>query len=74
MLSNVWQVQIVGFFDPLLWANNHPCMARGNQIQQKLGILGKKSLLHKKMFLNLITSFKIYVKNHPELVLPWGEL
>ena len=53
---NVWLVQIVGLFDPLLWANNHPIgfsqIKQFKQIVQKFGILGKKLLLPENFFLN----------------------
>ena len=57
---NVWQVQIVGIFLTLFCGLTiiQKVLARGKPIRQKLRILGKKSLLPKKIFLNQISSLK----------------
>ena len=72
---NVWQVQIVGIFLTLFCGLIiiQQVLAGAKPIRQKLGILGKKSLLPKKFFLQLPTSFKKVnmCKKSVKIILSW---
>ena len=72
---NVWQVQIVGIFLTLFCGLIiiQQVSAGGKPIQQKLRILGKKSLLPKKIFPYRPTSFKKVnmCKKSVKIILSW---